>query len=115
MNTITDKLGVVQNTGLFDRLFRVLIGVLMLGGALYHLMTYNVSISWHAYVALLSVYPLMTGMLGWDPFYSAGRMKTCGLSEKNQCGTLPYQIDAAMGHHPVPDHEYDHSLTGSHH
>jgi hypothetical protein len=70
---------------------------------------------WHAAGMLLSVYPGMTGMLGWDPFYALVGIKTCDLSERNQCGTLPFQIDAALGHHPIPDKDYDHSLGGSHH
>lgn len=115
MKTIAQNLGVVQNVGLADRTIRVILGLLMLGGPLYYLIVMDASVSWHAYVALLAIYPLMTGMLGWDPLYLAVNVKSCGVTERNQCGTLPYQVDAAMGHHPHPERDYDHSLTGSHH
>lgn len=116
MKTFTDKLGVVQNLGLLDRMLRLLLVAALLGGPVTHLaISDGIFAWWHGIAMLLSVYPGMTGYLGWDPFYQLTAYKSCGLSEKNQCGTLPYQIDAALGHHPIPDVEYDHSLSGSHH
>jgi len=115
MKRVTDKIGVVQNTGLYDRAIRIIIGAFLLGGAVVHMEMGGGLMSWHAYAGLISIYPFLTGILGWDPFYSLFHTKTCDLSEKNRCGTFPYQVDAAMGHNPIPDQEFDHSLTGSHH
>ena len=115
MDKIIRNLGVVQNLGLFDRMFHLIIGIAMLGGSALHLYIFDVSVSWHGYAFLLSVYPLMSAILGWDPLYAIFHAHSCSVSGKNSCGTVPYQVDAMLGHKPIPDHEYDHSLIGSHH
>ncbi len=116
MKTIADKLGVVQNLGLYDRMMRLLLVAILLGGPVGYLAAYDgIFTWWHGVAMLLSVYTGLTGYLGWDPLYQLAEYKSCGLSEKNQCGTLPYQVDAVLGHHPIPDVDYDHSLSGSHH
>lgn len=110
------KLGVVHNVGLFDRVLRVVIGALLLGGAVIHLQMGGVSVSpWHALAGLVSIYPFLTGIFGWDPIYSVMQVRTCGLTGRNQCGTFPYEVDAALGRNPKPERDFDHSLTGSHH
>lgn len=116
MERVAQKLGVIQNLSLTDRLVRFAIGIGMISAVGIAIATGNF-VTWEGYVALLSIYPLATGMLGVDPFYSLFHKKTCGLNDRNQCGTIPYQVDAAMGHHPVPDkgYEFDHSLGASHH
>lgn len=116
MKAMRDKLGVVQNMGLADRALHCVLGASLLGASAVHLVIFDGIFGWWDGIAILiSIYPTLTGILGWDPFYAATGYKTCGLSEKNPCGTLPYQVDAALGHHPVPDKDYDHSLAGSHH
>ena len=115
MKTLLNKLGVVQNTGLLDRVLRVIIGAIMLIGVIVYIQRTGVVVDWEAYVALLSIYPLLSGILGWDPLYAMVRYRTCRMTGRNQCGTLPYQVDAVMGHRPRPNHDYDHSLAGSHH
>lgn len=116
MEKVVEKLGVVQNLGLVDRGFRFAIGIALITFAAITLVTGS-AVTWQGFAILFSIYPLMTGMLGIDPVYSLFHKKTCGLNDRNQCGTIPYQVDAAMGHHPVPDkgYEYDHSLGASHH
>jgi len=115
MNETTTKLGVIQNIGLFDRVLRLTIGAALLGGVFVHLGVHHALVSWHGYVTMLSVYPLITAWLGWDPIYQVFETKTCDLSSRNRCGTVPYQVDAALGHNPIPNKDYDHSLSGSHH
>ena len=110
------KIGVIQNLGLVDRALRIVIGIFLLGGAIVHMqMNGHVVSPWHALAGLVSVYPFLTGMIGWDPLYSMLRVRSCNLSGKNQCGTLPYEVDAALGRNPKPDNDFDHSLAGSRH
>jgi hypothetical protein len=116
METIRERLGVVQNLSLMERGVRAVMAVILIGLPCIDLLFFEgIFGGWHATALLLSVYPGLTGMLGWDPFYELGGHRTCGLSDRNQCGTLPFQIDALFGRHPIPDHDYDHSLAGSHH
>lgn len=115
MDTLAGKIGVIQNLGIVDRVVRVAIGVLLLGGSALHLSVIDGVVGWHAYAKLISIYPLLTAMLGWDPLYSLFSVRSCNLTGRNQCGTLPYELDAAMGHDPRPQRAYDHSLTGSRH
>lgn len=116
MERVLDELDVVQNIGLADRAVRVVIGLGLLAGMLTYFTSTDDKVTWQAYLGLFAVYPLMSGILGWCPLYALTGSRSCSLSEdsRNQCGTVLYQIDAAMGHHPRPDHEYDHSLAGSH-
>lgn len=116
IQAIRTKLGVEQNAGWLDRVIRVTIGVIMIFGAAYALgFNFAKQSSWEYYVMLLSIIPIATGMLGWCPLYSLFNIRTCGGTEKNPCGTFPYQVDAAMGHHPIPDSETEHSLSKAHH
>ena len=108
------KVEVVQNLGWLDRVIRVVIGIAFLSVPCYYLFS-GMSSPWYTYLMLLAVYPLMTGMLGRDLLYDLFSVKSCGTSERNQCGTFPYEIDAALGHHPIPDSEVEHSLERSHH
>jgi len=115
MEKLSNKLGVVQNLGLADRVLRLFMSIVFLAGPLIHLQITGELMSWHALVALLSIYPFMTAMLGWDPLYSMLGTQSCRLTGRNQCGTLPYQVDAALGHDPRSRNDYDHSLMGSRH
>jgi len=115
MTKITGKISTVQNIGLIDRMVRFFGGgALLAWGCLTLVMSGSSLIA--VIAALLSVYPLMTTMMGWDPLYQLFGAKTCSLEAgRNACGTLPYEVDSALGHDPKPDHDYDHSLAGSHH
>lgn len=117
MNRIRGKLAPTENIGLVDRIVRsVGGGALMILGIVSILETGHTNMS--AAAILLAVYPLMTAMIGWDPIYQLFGARTCNpQSGRNQCGTMPYEVDAALGHNPIPDegYEYDHSLIGSHH
>lgn len=118
MERTKGNIPVVQNIGLVDRFIRFFGGGAILAwGALSLALEAGSPIS--ATIAiLLAVYPLMTTVMGWDPFYQLLGTRTCSLEGgRNQCGTLPYEVDAAVGHNPQPDRgfDYDHSLAGSHH
>ncbi|MBL1293677.1 MAG: DUF2892 domain-containing protein [Thiotrichales bacterium] len=110
------RLAEVHNIDLIDRVARILLGATLVGGAITSILNSSV-VTWQVSVALFAIYPLMTGMLGWDPVYAVGHKKACDLSNRNRCGTFPYQIDAILGHNPISDegYEYDHSLTACHH
>jgi hypothetical protein len=118
MDRIADRIGVVQNMGLIDRMLRFVIGGVLLGSVAGYLQAMGTAmLDWHAYLGLISIYPFITAILGWDPIYHLFHAKSCSLSldDRNQCGTFPYEVEAAMGKKPRPDKEYDHSLAGSHH
>jgi hypothetical protein len=116
MSKIKGNMPPAENIGLVDRMVRF-----FGGGALMALGVMSALLSGHdvisAIAILLAVYPLMTTLMGWDPIYQLLGARTCALEGgRNQCGTLPYELDSALGHEPKPDvgYDYDHSLTGSH-
>jgi hypothetical protein len=117
MSRIRGKIAPTENIGLVDRMVRFFGGgALMTFGVLNALLTGHDVIS--AIAILLAVYPLMTTLMGWDPVYQLFGARTCSVEGgRNQCGTLPYELDSALGHEPKPDegYDYDHSLAGSHH
>ncbi len=118
MQRIREKLEVVYNIGLADRVIRTILGFALLGGGAIGMAITPTITLWEGIAVMVSVYPLMTAMMGWDPFYAMFGTRSCSIEGgRNQCGTLPYEVDAALGHDPEPDKgfEYDHSLTGSHH
>ena len=110
------ELSVIQNISLIDRLVRVSIGTALIVTAAISLGN-NLVISWETYTILLAIYPLLTAILGWDPIYSLTHSSSCSLNGINQCGTIPYEIDSLRGNNPLPDkgHEFEHSLSASHH
>jgi hypothetical protein len=114
MKRIGAKMAVIQNMGWLDRVVRVILGSVLLAFAISALGP-GTTPPWALYVALVSVYPLLTGIIGWDPIYEAVTVKTCGTSERNPCGTFPFEVDAALGHHPIPRNDVEHSLENSKH
>lgn len=115
MVRVKDKIPVVQNIGLADRMIRFFGGGILLAGGVLG-MVLGASALLSTIALLLAVYPLMTTVMGWDPFYQLLSLRTCSLQGgRNQCGTFPYEVDAAIGHEPEPEKDYDHSLSGSHH
>ncbi len=115
MNQHTDKIAPVQNIGLTDRMIRFFGGGALLAWGVFSLMTVN-STPLPNIAILLSIYPLMTTIMAWDPFYQLFNARSCSISEgRNSCVTFPYEVDSALGHAPKPKHDYDHSLSGSHH
>ncbi len=115
MKEISEKFGVIQNLGWLDRVVRTVAGVSVLAFALNALSMNADNVTWAFYLVLLSVYPLLTGMIGWDPIYQSVTVRSCGTSDRNPCGTFPFEVDAALGHQPIPSSPVDHSLENSRH
>jgi hypothetical protein len=69
----------------------------------------NQEATWHIWAFVLSTYPILTGVLGWDPLYQMFKVKTCGTSKRNACGTFPYQIMSAIGYKAHPKSHLEHS------
>lgn len=110
-----------QNQGLVDRILRVLIGFSMLGGGAAYVSVGEGFASFATLepsvlmLMLASVYPILTGAIGWDPVYHLLGIRTCSDSGKNACGTLPFQVAAVLGKEPKYCEPNDqHSLEGCH-
>ena len=113
---------VVENMGWLDRAIRVIIGTVLVTVPLTIItmklpgMDEGAAVSgWLYAVMLLALYPFWTTAIGWDPFYQLFNVRTCGGSERNPCGTLPFELDAAAGRHPIPESDVVHSLETAHH
>jgi hypothetical protein len=115
MKRIRQKLGVVENLGWLDRTIRVAFGAALISIPCYFLITGSLMSPWYAFLMLFAVYPIMTGVLGTDLLYKPFGIKTCDTSERNVCGTFPYEIDAALGNKPVSNSEIEHSLLNARH
>ena len=119
---MTSKGGIVkgnfveQNLGMWDRILRVILGSAMLSVPYFMITQVGVmSEMWHSIMIVLSIYPFLTGILGADPIYRLFHVKSCDLSRRNQCGSFPYEVDAFLGRDPVPEDDYEHTLSNSHH
>ena len=115
MTTDSKNSGVLQNLGWHDRVARVIIGAGMIAVPCYYIITAGTSNWYLVSIILLAVYPLLTGIIGVDQLYRFMGVKSCGTSERNQCGTFPFEVDAALGHHPIPRSDIEHSLESSSH
>jgi len=116
MSKQATKTFIHQNLGLVDRIFRVLLGTVMLGIPYFLLLQHGAVVQWwQSSLMALSVYPFLTGILGTDPVYRLFHIKTCDLSNRNQCGSFPFQVDAMAGHNPIADSDLEHTLLHSHH
>jgi len=110
------KLSVIQNLGWLDRVVRTVLGVALLAYAIFQIFAGDImQPPWTVYAILVSIYPITTGIIGFDPLYDYFSVRSCGFSERNPCGTFPYEVDAALGHHPIPESDIDHSLEHSRH
>lgn len=115
-----EEVRVIQNLGLRDRIVRFVLGAMLLAPGI----TAATGIlagsgpemnAWLAGMMAVAVYPLMTAMIGVDPFYRLLGIRSCGDSGTNQCGTLPYQLKARTGDAPAYCETDDtHSLEDCH-
>lgn len=101
-----EEVRVVQNLGLTDRVVRFVLGAMLLAPGLLAATALLTATgpqlnAWLVTLMAVSVYPLMTAMIGVDPLYRAFGMRSCGDSGTNQCGTLPYQMKARKGEAPA--------------
>lgn len=110
-----------QNIGLVDRVARFSIGSVMLGTGLAYLglgptvFAGAAEATWMTYVVVLSVYPLMTAILGIDPLYHFFKFRSGGNTGRNQCGSFPYQIKAAFNSAPQFCEDNDERSLGTCH
>jgi len=114
MQLVHKQLGAIQNMGWLDRVVRIILGFALLG-VVYMDLKNGVSLGWYAILPIISIYPFMTGILGWDPLYAASHVKSCDTSQRNQCGTFPYEIEAAAGKEVHCEDGFDCSISGSEH
>jgi len=125
-STTASNRWIPQNLGWLDRLIRFIIGTAIIAVSLTILVLYTGPVwleveegikvpSWLYYAPIVAIYFFITAIYGACPVYGLFGIRSCGSSPRNPCGTFPYEIDAAMGHHPVPDSEIEHSLAASHH
>jgi len=115
---------VIENLGWLDRTIRFIVGTAFISISATYLFIAETTPAWLRqgepnvwpyYLMIIAIYPLATAILGRDPIYGFFNVKSCDTSERNVCGTFPYEVDAALGHKPVPDSEIEHSLSMSHH
>jgi hypothetical protein len=113
-----------ENLGWLDRLLRFIIGTafisvsatyLFIGTATPTWLKEGEPMNWPYYLMIIAVYPIVSAVLGRDPIYGILGIRSCGNSPKNPCGSFPFELDAAVGHKPIPDSEIEHSLSTSHH
>ena len=84
MITLAEKSHVVQNMGLVDRAVRLLIGVALLSVSYFYAIhaegQYQIVEFFSFAIAL---YPIFTGMFGWDPAYAMFHGRTCSDTGRN--------------------------------
>ena len=115
MLILMKNLNLEQNIGLIDRIFRGAIALHVIGLPLFSLEQAGL-LSWHGYVILLGVYPALTSILGWDPFYVLFRVSSCEASYHEQRGMLPYEMNAGLGYNLTVErkHDFDHRMSAVH-
>jgi hypothetical protein len=105
-----------QNLGLIDRILRMAIGVFLIAVPYVELTSPGASAAWwHGLSMAIAVYFCLTGAMGTDGVLKVLNVKTCDTSNRNQCGSLPFQIDAMLGNDPKPEDHTEHTLLHSHH
>lgn len=120
MLTKAEEVRVVQNLGLTDRIVRFALGAALMAPGIAAASAALVGSgptlnTWMVTMMAISVYPLMTAMIGVDPLYRLFRIRSCSDSGTNQCGTLPYQLRARKGEAPAYCEVDDtHSLEACH-
>ena len=115
MKNAIKSIGVVQNIAWYERVVRVVAGALMIAGPIFLMSTEMQVAPWMSYVMLVAIYPLLTGIMGFDVLYTLLGVKTCGTSNRNQCGSFPFEVDAALGHNPISHSQISNELGHSHH
>lgn len=109
MRNIPQSPAVIENVGAIDRIVRAILGALLLA-VVFTLAAQSYVLGWHAVLSLVAVYPLLTAIVGFDPFYALWGAKTCSTDGANQCGTFPYEVASLAGKAPPCAASYDCSL-----
>ena len=114
---VKDNVYVVeQNLGMWDRIVRFMLGCAMLAVPYYYITQTGQSIeTWYAWSMLVSIYPFLTAITGCDVMYKLFDVKSCDLSQRNRCGSFPFEVDAFLGRKPMPEDDTEHTLEHSSH
>ena len=88
------------NVGFIDRSLRFTVGGILLGSVFYLTPAVTVSIFGVEFVlmkllALVSLYPLLTAWMGWDPIFHALSVRSCTNMSEDKCGDIVDQIKTA--------------------
>lgn len=94
----------IQNLGLFDRILRVVGASVIFAWVISSIASGSHVNGWQALLMLLAIYPFMTGMLGYGPFYAALGVRSCSLEGRNRCGSFPAEVMAFFKEAPGRDH-----------
>jgi hypothetical protein len=88
------------NIGSIDRSLRFFIGGIMLGSIFY--LSFSVMASLFGFdimlmklLALLSLYPLLTAWIGWDPIYHVFSINSATKIKEDICGDIVDQVKTA--------------------
>ena len=113
---------VPQNLGWLDRIIRFIIGTALIASPVTFLtlspetptwLSDGSPMSWPYYAMLVAIYPFLTAILGRDPIYALTGIRSCGTSQRNPCGTFPFEVEAAVGNAPRPREDIEHSRSNS--
>lgn len=118
MITRAEEVIPIQNMGVVDRVARFVIGGGLLGSLiLYYEMNHPaLNDAWEFALVALSLYPVLTSIIGWDPIYALFGGRSGNSRGRNQCGSFPYQVEALFGHAPqYCDADSERSLEACHH
>lgn len=113
MTVRNDQKKVLQNLSWVDRSVRFVIGLALLFVPMLMLTMSSQEASWHIGAFIVSFYPILTALIGWDPVYQLFKVRSCGDSKENSCGTFPFQVASAMHKNPKPKSDLEHSLETS--
>jgi hypothetical protein len=88
------------NIGFIDRSLRFIAGGMMLGSIIYLSSSVMVSIigleiMLMKLLALLSIYPLLTAWIGWDPVYHMLSINSATKIKEDICGDIVDQVKTA--------------------
>ena len=88
------------NIGFIDRSLRFILGGVLLGSAFYLTPAAVVSIAGYdmmlmKLLPIVSIYPLLTAWLGWDPLYHLARINSSTRIQGDVCADIVDQVKAA--------------------
>ena len=107
---------VEQNLGMWDRVIRFMLGSAMLAVPYYYMTQTSLPVeAWYSWSMVASIYPFLTSIVGCDVLYKFFGVKSCDLSQRNRCGSFPFEVDAFLGHKPLPEDDTEHTLEHSSH
>jgi hypothetical protein len=105
MESVTEKRKRVvipnpYNIGFIDRSLRFVIGGILLGSVFYlsplaTVTIFGVEMMLMKVLPIISIYPLLTAWIGWDPFYHLAKIKSSMRIREDVCADIVDQVKAA--------------------